>query len=552
MGSKYWSELKLHCGDPNSPELYTNPDFENRDALILEQLEKLGLPKTAKILDLGCGCGRTLNVLHRAGYTKLSGIDINRYGFMLTKIKYPKLYNICNMTIGTFGKVLAERKESYDAVISVSTLLHVTEKEQKIIYNWLGTHTKFAIFLEHTSCKLANVNGKLLAPVTASIHMPIHNFKCIVSKNAPTLSKNHKIYVYKKYSNAKTVVQILFPISGNQRFLFSRTLLLPTNMDNFFYIMPSICKPVIESSPVHSQIKNSIIYVESNINGVMAAIKELNPKSIILTVSPSNTTINKFGEYKNKIYYIQHGIIYDFAVVPPRVDKSWHKEINYIMPDPTSKAVVTRGNINAKQINVVYGLPQFDYVMRNRVNYTRLRQEFVKAHKLPPKKKIVLVVNGSWRDRNRTDIIDSIVHTLDTVAIDYFLIVKCKSARMGYITGKRNILFLDHTSKIYDYFFSDLLIVVEGGTSLVECIFDNPLKTIFYKCDKKEYKALSMPNIVMNNESQLVLAARSRLGGKMSSTQKATVQSEANEFIKRVIGRKITPVSDRVLALVRK
>lgn len=45
-------------------------------AHVLDQVERLHLPKDSRILDLGCGTGALLARLQMAGYVNLTGIDI--------------------------------------------------------------------------------------------------------------------------------------------------------------------------------------------------------------------------------------------------------------------------------------------------------------------------------------------------------------------------------------------------------------------------------------------------------------------------------------------
>lgn len=45
-------------------------------AHVLDQVERLNLPKDSRILDLGCGTGALLARLQMAGYVNLTGIDI--------------------------------------------------------------------------------------------------------------------------------------------------------------------------------------------------------------------------------------------------------------------------------------------------------------------------------------------------------------------------------------------------------------------------------------------------------------------------------------------
>jgi SAM-dependent methyltransferase len=43
------------------------------------------------VLELGCNAGRNLNYLHKAGYSELTGVDINSEALELLRQEHPKL-----------------------------------------------------------------------------------------------------------------------------------------------------------------------------------------------------------------------------------------------------------------------------------------------------------------------------------------------------------------------------------------------------------------------------------------------------------------------------
>ena len=65
---------KQHRFDWYKPEFYAK--LAKQAGLIVEELEEV-LPKDASILELGCGAGRNLAGLKKAGFKNLAGIEIN-------------------------------------------------------------------------------------------------------------------------------------------------------------------------------------------------------------------------------------------------------------------------------------------------------------------------------------------------------------------------------------------------------------------------------------------------------------------------------------------
>jgi SAM-dependent methyltransferase len=80
----------------------------------------------ARILEVGCGCGRHLEHLRRNGFENLSGIDINDDAFEVMADHYPRLAETGTFHTGALEDLLPEFDDgAFDAVYSVETLQHV-------------------------------------------------------------------------------------------------------------------------------------------------------------------------------------------------------------------------------------------------------------------------------------------------------------------------------------------------------------------------------------------------------------------------------------------
>jgi SAM-dependent methyltransferase len=80
----------------------------------------------AVILELGCGSGRHLETLRRAGFSELAGIDVNDESFDVMVEYFPRLADI-----GTFHTAALEEflpdcaEDAFDVMVTVETLQHV-------------------------------------------------------------------------------------------------------------------------------------------------------------------------------------------------------------------------------------------------------------------------------------------------------------------------------------------------------------------------------------------------------------------------------------------
>jgi ubiquinone/menaquinone biosynthesis C-methylase UbiE len=94
------------------------------------ELFKKNVPKEARILDVGCGYGRTLHELYLSGFTNLTGIDISKKMIDKGTKLYPKL------TLKKYdGFKFPFENNSFDAVIllAVLTCIISNNEQEKLI-----------------------------------------------------------------------------------------------------------------------------------------------------------------------------------------------------------------------------------------------------------------------------------------------------------------------------------------------------------------------------------------------------------------------------------
>lgn len=83
-----------------------------------------GLPREARILDLGCGAGQMLQLLKDTGFTNASGIDISAEQVDLATNRG------LNATVGDVFEYLRGSQLSVDAIIALDFVEHFDKSEQ--------------------------------------------------------------------------------------------------------------------------------------------------------------------------------------------------------------------------------------------------------------------------------------------------------------------------------------------------------------------------------------------------------------------------------------
>lgn len=127
---------------------YLNPNFSiewYRDHMLADFPEILSLPKDSKILDLGCGTGQLLAVLHQQKFTNLSGIEFDKGQYEAAK----ELVPTASLQQGDFFKLLEPNTQKYDVIFMIDVIEHI-QKDQivtllSLIKNHLAPNGKLCI-----------------------------------------------------------------------------------------------------------------------------------------------------------------------------------------------------------------------------------------------------------------------------------------------------------------------------------------------------------------------------------------------------------------------
>lgn len=122
-GVAYWQDPP---DSGNRPAAYLSPENWPRTIQLCEVLQALIPPDThPSILELGCNCGRNLAMLHFAGYTDLTGIELNPDAVALMREVFPFAASF-DVQVGDVYSILPTIGR-YDIVYTMAVLEHLPD-----------------------------------------------------------------------------------------------------------------------------------------------------------------------------------------------------------------------------------------------------------------------------------------------------------------------------------------------------------------------------------------------------------------------------------------
>lgn len=121
------SELRRYWRQPwdmsNLPQDYL--EGEARSKFLLEIVKRYANPD-AKILEIGCNVGRTLNYLFGAGFEEFSSVEISENAVQLLKQSYPEMASHTKIYNAPIEEVIGDFKDSeFDVVFTMAVLEHI-------------------------------------------------------------------------------------------------------------------------------------------------------------------------------------------------------------------------------------------------------------------------------------------------------------------------------------------------------------------------------------------------------------------------------------------
>jgi 2-polyprenyl-3-methyl-5-hydroxy-6-metoxy-1,4-benzoquinol methylase len=114
----YWGKTQ----DQNNPANYKNK--KQRSKYLINILNEYNILKESNICEIGCNCGRNLNMLYKNKYKNLTGIEINNDALNKQKKFFPELRaNLINSSIEDC--ILKFKDNEFDTIFTMAVLQHI-------------------------------------------------------------------------------------------------------------------------------------------------------------------------------------------------------------------------------------------------------------------------------------------------------------------------------------------------------------------------------------------------------------------------------------------
>lgn len=116
-----------------------------KSRFLVELFDKMRIPKTASILEVGCNVGRNLNELHEAGYKNLSGFDINSSAIKKAKRLFPHLTKIVERSAEDFFA----KPRLYNVIFTMAVLEHLPIESAEVFKRIAQSAKDYIISVEY-------------------------------------------------------------------------------------------------------------------------------------------------------------------------------------------------------------------------------------------------------------------------------------------------------------------------------------------------------------------------------------------------------------------
>lgn len=145
-GQRRWAE-QGNDGNLTKPEIYVQEDASLQE--LFRDVVPL-LPPDARILELGCNVGRSLNYLYRHGYRNLTGIEIGAKAVELMKTTFPDVYASAKIIVGDMPQEIRKLATAdYDLVFCHSVLVNIHPSCNDVFKEIARVSRRFVLTLEN-------------------------------------------------------------------------------------------------------------------------------------------------------------------------------------------------------------------------------------------------------------------------------------------------------------------------------------------------------------------------------------------------------------------
>ncbi|MDS0259287.1 class I SAM-dependent methyltransferase [Haloarcula sp. S1CR25-12] len=141
-----------------SPTYYAHYGPDETSELVRAKIERYA-GADARVLEVGCGVGRHLAELAEAGFSELSGVDVNEEALDVLDETYPELSAAGEFHAGTIEEYVASvERDAFDAVFSVETLQHIHPEAEWVFAELARVSSDLVVTVENESGEYGTVN----------------------------------------------------------------------------------------------------------------------------------------------------------------------------------------------------------------------------------------------------------------------------------------------------------------------------------------------------------------------------------------------------------
>jgi len=141
-----------------SPTYYAHRGRDATSEFLRETLAEC-VGTDARVLEVGCGVGRHLAELFEAGFTELTGVDVNDEAIDVLAETYPDLAAAGEFHATTIEEFLPDLADgAFDAVYSVETLQHVHREAEWVFDDIARVTGEWLVTVENESGEFGTVN----------------------------------------------------------------------------------------------------------------------------------------------------------------------------------------------------------------------------------------------------------------------------------------------------------------------------------------------------------------------------------------------------------
>ena len=146
----YWKDPEHFTNfgdeDNNNPDTYIACPEKDKD---LTDIVKKYCSETDKILEIGCNVGRNLDCLYRAGFTNLSGLDINKEALKLGIKTFPDTVGKIDLIHSSIEDLMwRPTGDTYDMIFTMGVLMHLHPTSMWVTTLFYQRTNKFLITAE--------------------------------------------------------------------------------------------------------------------------------------------------------------------------------------------------------------------------------------------------------------------------------------------------------------------------------------------------------------------------------------------------------------------